>query len=84
MLAARGHGVGTCLTTILGEFRAEETDALLGVPTDRGWKQAAAISCGYPTGRWGLAQRNPVHQVAYADRWGSPVAWRLDEPLWND
>ena len=84
MLAARGHGVGTCLTTILGEFRAEETDALLGVPADRGWKQAAAISCGYPTGRWGLAQRNSVHQVAYADRWGSPVAWRLDEPLWND
>ena len=83
MLAARGHGVGTCLTTILGEFKAEETDKLLGVPADRGWKQAAAVSCGYPTGRWGLARRSPVHEVAYADRWDNPVSWRLDEPLWD-
>ncbi len=84
MLAARGYGVGTCLTTILGEFKAAETDKLLGVPADRGWKQAAAVSCGYPKGRWGLAQRRPVHEVTYADRWGSPVPWRLDEPLWSD
>ena len=83
MLAARGHGVGTCLTTILGEFKAAETDKLLGVPADRGWKQAAAVSCGYPKGRWGLAQRRPVHEVTYADRWDSPVPWRLDEPLWE-
>ena len=83
MLAARGYGVGTCLTTILGEFKAAETDKLLGVPADRGWKQAAAVSCGYPKGRWGLAQRRPVHEVTYADRWDSPVPWRLDEPLWE-
>ena len=83
MLAARGYGVGTCLTTILGEFKAAETDKLLGVPADRGWKQAAAVSCGYPKGRWGLAQRRPVHEVTYADRWDSPVPWRLDEPLWS-
>jgi len=83
MLAARGHEVGTCLTTILGEFKAEETDELLGVPSGRGWKQAAAVSCGYPRGTWGLAQRSPVHRVAYADRWDSPVSWRVDEPLWN-
>ena len=83
MLAARGHQVGTCLTTILGEFKAEETDELLGVPPEQGWKQAAAVSCGYPTGRWGLAQRSPVHRVAYADRWDSAVSWRVDEPLWN-
>lgn len=83
MLAARGHQVGTCLTTILGEFRAEETDQLLGVPPGRGWKQAAAVSCGYPKGRWGLAQRSPVHRVAYSDRWENPVSWRVDESLWN-
>ena len=83
MLAARGHEVGTCLTTILGEFKAEETDELLGVPSGRGWKQAAAVSCGYPRGTWGLAQRSPVHRVAYADQWDSPVSWRVDEPLWN-
>ena len=84
MLAARGNGVGTCLTTILGSFKAGETDALLGVPADRGWKQAAAVSCGYPTGRWGLARRNPVHEVTYADQWDTPVSWRVDEPLWSD
>lgn len=84
MLAARGHGVGTCLTTILGSFKSAETDELLGVPADRGWKQAAAVSCGYPTGRWGLARRNPVHQVSYADRWGNPVPWRVDGALWGN
>ncbi len=84
MLAARGQGVGTCLTTILGSFREKETAQLLGVPADRGWKQAAAVSCGYPQGRWGVAARRPVHQVTYADRWGSPVAWQVDQPLWED
>ena len=84
MLAARGHGVGTCLTTILGEFKAAETDELLGVPAGRGWKQAAAVSCGFPLGRWGVARRRPVHEVTYADRWNSPVPWRLDEPLWSN
>ena len=83
MLAARAHGVGTCLTTILGDFKAAETDKLLGVPADRGWKQAAAVSCGYPMGRWGVASRRPVHEVAYADRWDTPVSWRVDEPLWS-
>ena len=84
MLAARGHGVGTCLTTILGSFRAEKTDQLLGVPPERGWRQAAAVPCGYPIGRWGVAARRPVHQVTYADRWDRPVAWRVDRPLWED
>ncbi|MCQ3804023.1 MAG: nitroreductase family protein [bacterium] len=83
MLAARGHGVGTCLTTILGAFKAEETAALLGVPTDRGWKQAAAVPCGYPKGRWGLAARRPVHKVSYAERWGNPVSWTVEQPLWT-
>ena len=32
MLAARGRGVGTCLTTILGSFRSREVARLLGVP----------------------------------------------------
>lgn len=84
MLAARGQGVGTCLTTILGSFREKETAQLLGVPLDRGWKQAAAVSCGYPQGRWGVAARRPVHQVTYADRWDNPVAWQVDQPLWED
>ncbi len=82
MLAARGLGIGTTLTTILGMFKAAELFELLGVPTDRGWTNAAAITCGYPTGKWGVAARRPVHEVVYAERWGEAASWRVDEPLW--
>ena len=83
MLAARGHGVGTTLTTILGYFKGTEMFEALGVPADRGWVNAAAITCGYPLGRWGVAKRNPVHEVVYAERWGSAPEWRQDDPLWS-
>lgn len=83
MLAARGEGVGTCLTTILGNFKGADTFEVLGVPGDRGWQMAAAVSCGYPTGRWGLAQREPVEQVSYSNRWGRQLAFPVDGPLWE-
>lgn len=84
MLAARGHGVGTCLTTILGLFRQREAFEVLDVPDDKGWTLSAAVSVGYPTGRWGLAKRRPAHEVAYADRWGNDLGFTIDEPLWNE
>jgi len=84
MLAARGHGVGTCLTTILGMFRQSETFEVLGVPADKGWTLNAAVSAGYPTGRWGLATRKPAHLVAFADRWDQPLPFTIDEPLWQE
>lgn len=84
MLAARGLGIGTCMTTILGFLKAEETFAALGVPTDKGWQLAASVSAGYPTGRWGLAKRAPVEEVVYAERWGDKVTWAVDEPYWNE
>lgn len=83
MLAARGHGVGTCITTVLGFFRGPQAMEVLGVPKDKGWTMAAAVSAGYPLGRWGVAKRAPAQQVTYAERWGEPVAWSVDEPLWN-
>lgn len=83
MLAARGHGVGTTLTTILGLFEEEEVAALLDVPLDKGWTNAAAVTCGYPLGRWGIAQRAPAHRVVYAERWGEAPEWTIDEPLWS-
>jgi len=82
MLAARGHGVGTCLTTILGLFRREAVFELLGVPDDKGWQLSAAVSCGYPLGRWGVAGRKPVEDVSYSDRWGNPLAFEVDGPRW--
>lgn len=84
MLAARGRGVGTALTTILGAFREKEVAALLGVPLEKGWSNAAAVTCGYPLGRWGLAKRPAAHRVAYADRWGAEPAWTVDESLWEE
>jgi len=84
MLAARGHGVGTTLTTILGAFRHAEVAKLLGVPVEKGWQNAAAIPCGYPLGRWGLAKRAPAHEVVFEERWGQAPSWRTDEPLWKD
>ena len=84
MLAARGHGVGTCLTTILGMFRHAQVLGVLGVPDDRGWTLSAAVSAGFPTGRWGLAKRKPAHLVAYADRWDEPLPFTIDQPLWDE
>jgi nitroreductase len=84
MLKARALGVGTTLTTVIGIFRQQELAELLGVPLDKGWQNAAAIPCGYPLGRWGLAKRGPVHEVVYAEQWGAVPAWTLDEPLWTD
>ena len=83
MLAARGHGVGTCLTTILGLFQQDAVFELLGVPAGKGWQLNAAVSCGYPLGRWGLAARKPAHQIAYAETWGTDLGFRIDEPLWS-
>ncbi len=84
MLAARAHGVGTCLTTILGVFKQAEVGELLGVPPGKGWVLNAAVSAGYPTGRWGLAVRRPPQEVVYADRWGQEVGWRVDRPRWEE
>jgi nitroreductase len=83
MLAARADGIGTCLTTILGAFEAEKTLDLLSVPADRGWQLAAVVSCGYPTGRWAIAERKPVEEVTYANRWGEPLGFAVDGPLWS-
>ena len=84
MLAARSYGVGTTLTTVLGIFRPKEVAELLGVPLDKGWQNAAAIPCGYPLGRWGLAKRAPVHQVVYEEHWGTTPEWTVEEPLWTE
>lgn len=83
MLAARGHGVGTCLTTILGIFRRETVFELLGVPDDKGWQLSAAVSCGYPLGRWGVAERAPVEEVAFSNGWGEELDIAIDGPLYR-
>jgi nitroreductase len=82
MLAARAEGIGTCLTTILA-FRKDEVYDLLGIPADGGWNMACCVSMGYPTGKWGVAERRPVHEVSFRNRWNEPVGFEANEPLWT-
>ena len=81
MLAARGEGVGSALTSVLA-FRNDETFDALGVPRDEGWHMACCVTFGYPTGRWGVAARRPVHEVAHRNQWGEPLGFDVPEPLW--
>ena len=81
MLAARGEGVGSTLTRMLAARTADVFD-ILAVPTDEGWQMAACVALGWPTGRWGLAERSPVEDVTYQDRWGAPLSFPVNGPLW--
>jgi nitroreductase len=82
MLAARSEGVGSCLTVVMGVFHLEETLEILGVPTDEGWVLSGCVTFGYPTGRWGVAPRQPVDHVSYRNTWGGSVGFEVPEPLW--
>lgn len=80
-LAARAHGVGSTLTAVL-LFADGEVKEILGVPADEGWNQAGCVLMGYPTGRWGVAERQPVQHVSYRNRWGEPLGVEVTDPLW--
>ena len=67
MLAARALGLGTTLTTS-HRCNEEKVKALLGIPDDV--NTFCLIPVGYPLGRWGEAQRQPVEELAYRDDWG--------------
>ena len=69
MLAARAFGIGSTLTTI-HRVRQDEVRELLGIPPEV--ETAALIPLGYPRGRWGVAERRPLPEVAFADRWNQP------------
>ncbi len=81
-LAARAEGVGSALTSVLGVFHGPETLEILGVPADEHWIMACCVSFGYPTGRWGIAPRRPVHEVSFRNRWGGDPGFEITEPLW--
>jgi nitroreductase len=82
-LAARAEGVGSALTSVLGVFHGPETLEILGAPTDEHWVMACCVSFGYPTGRWGVAARRPVHEVSFRNRWGNDAGFEVPEPLWS-
>ena len=81
MLAARADGVGSCLTLVMGVFHHDEMLEILGVPAGEGWVTSGCVSFGYPTGRWAVAPRQPVHDVSYRNGWGTPSASRSPRPV---
>jgi nitroreductase len=81
MLAARAEGVGTSLTSVFF-FQIDEVLEILGVPTEEGWLFSSCVTFGYPTGRWAVAPRRPVHEVSYRNGWGTPLGFEIPQPLW--
>jgi nitroreductase len=78
-IAARAEGVGSVFTTLLVSVEAKVNE-VLGVPADSGMGLVAVTPMGYPLGRWGVARRQPAHEVAFADSWGTPPAWTAETP----
>ena len=69
ILACRGLGLGTVLTT--NHLRREaEVKALLGIPD--GVDTYGLMPIGWPIGKYGPLTRRPLPEVAFADRWGAP------------
>ena len=68
MLAARGLGLGTVITSFHRRYE-EEIKALLGIPEDV--ETAALIPMGYPTEgtRFGPTNRRPIEELTFLDRW---------------
>jgi nitroreductase len=81
MLAARAEGVGSSLTSVFF-FQIDKVLEILGVPTEEGWLFSSCVTFGYPTGKWGVAPRHPVHEVSFRNTWGQPLGFDIPEPLW--
>jgi len=81
MLAARAEGVGASLTSVFF-FRLDDVLEALGVPKEEGWLFSSCVCLGYPTGRWGVAPRRPVHEVTFRNGWGNDLGFEIPEPLW--
>ena len=82
MLAARAEGIGSTLTGFLQSYFANEVMEILGVPKDAGWNLNGVVAMGYPTGRWGVGARKPVHEVAARNSWQGELGFTVPEPLW--
>ncbi|HEX6139499.1 MAG TPA: nitroreductase family protein [Candidatus Limnocylindria bacterium] len=82
MLAARAEGIGSTLTGVLQTFFADEMFEILGVPAEEGWVMHGLVPMGYPMGRWGVAPRTPVDEVAARNGWTGGLGFSVPEPLW--
>lgn len=69
MLAARGLGIGSTLTTV---FSGVEGDLRRTVEMPDHVHIAALVPLGYPTRPFRVTTRKAVGEVAFLDRWGNP------------
>ena len=67
LLAARGLGLGSTLTT-RHLFFEEEAEKALGLPP--GVHSYAVLPIGYPMGRFGPVGRGKLANFVYQDKWG--------------
>jgi len=82
MLAARAEGIGSAMTGVLQTFFMDEVFDILDVPKGTGWYMHGVIPMGYPTGKWGVGARKPVHEVAARNSWQGDLGFSVTEPLW--
>lgn len=82
MLAARVDGVGSALTSVF-HFNLDPVKEILGVPEEGDWHFNCCVTFGYPTGRWGVAPRRPVHEVSFRNTWDGDLGFEIPEPLWS-
>lgn len=82
-LAANAEGIGSALTTLIFKKHTPQVLEILGAPEPGEWVPMAMVTLGYPTGKWGVAKRQPAHEVTFQETWGNPVPWRVDSPLWH-
>jgi len=68
ILAARGLGLGSTLTTVYASVEAD-LRAVVGIPPYV--HIAALVPLGYPLRPFRVTSRRPVDSVAYLDRWGT-------------
>ena len=73
LLAARGLGLGSVLTTFHKQYESE-VKALLGIPDNV--ETAALLPIGYPADgvRYGPTRRKPMDEVTHWDGWRKPQA----------
>lgn len=69
LLAARAHGIGGCLTTLL-RFADAAVRQLLAIPSHV--VTTVMIPLGYARDKFGPVRRRPASDVMYLDRWGTP------------
>ena len=67
MLAARGLGLGTTLTTVF-RVHNEEVREAFGLPSHL--DPVALVPLGRPQGRFGVAPRKPIEKITHWNRYG--------------